>query len=180
MDIPLDNPTVLWFSSVVQAVAGLIADAREIVSLARDEAANYRFSFAQPVPLKVSIQAPIYSRVVHCIPPPHTHTQHLVDRVSGFMHIYTLYSSMRPFGCSVIFASCGPEGPCLYMADPSGVAWVRSTLLVVSETLYSTGYIHTTQGYSGCAVGKARQAAKTELEKLKVSECSSRHYWLGA
>ena len=33
-------------------------------------------------------------------------------------------------------------------------------------------YTHThthTQGYSGCAVGKARQAAKTELEKLKVS-----------
>lgn len=24
------------------------------------------------------------------------------------------------------------------------------------------------QGYNGCAVGKAKQAAKTELEKLKV------------
>ena len=26
------------------------------------------------------------------------------------------------------------------------------------------------QGYNGCAVGKAKQAAKTELEKLKVAE----------
>ena len=25
------------------------------------------------------------------------------------------------------------------------------------------------QGYYGCAVGKAKQAAKTEIEKLKVS-----------
>jgi len=26
------------------------------------------------------------------------------------------------------------------------------------------------QGYSGCAVGKAKQAAKTEIEKLKLAD----------
>jgi len=38
--------------------------------------------------------------------------------------------------------------PCLYMIDPSGVAW----------------------GYHGCAIGKAKQAAKTEIEKLLTTE----------
>ena len=30
------------------------------------------------------------------------------------------------------------------------------------------------QGYLGCAVGKAKQAAKTEIEKLKMQELSCR------
>lgn len=111
------------------AIAGLIADARQVVDRARGEASNYRFTYAQPIPLK-----------------------HLVDRVSNFMHLFTLYSHIRPFGCSVIFASYGAEGPALFMADPSGVAW----------------------GYHGCAVGKAKQAAKTEIEKLKMQELSCR------
>ena len=51
--------------------------------------------------------------------------QHLMNRVSSFMHVYTLYSAVRPFGCSLVMGSYGPEGPSLYMADPSGVSWVR-------------------------------------------------------
>lgn len=30
------------------------------------------------------------------------------------------------------------------------------------------------QGYYGCAVGKAKQAAKTEIEKMKLSELTCR------
>ena len=37
----------------LQAIAGLIADARQIVSQARDEASNYRYSYSQPIPLRV-------------------------------------------------------------------------------------------------------------------------------
>lgn len=33
---------------------------------------------------------------------------------------------------------------------------------------------HWWQGYNGAAVGKGRQLAKTELEKLKLSELSTR------
>lgn len=106
------------------AISGLIADARRVVNQARDEASNYRFTYSQPIPLK-----------------------HLVDRVSGFMHIFTLYGAVRPFGCSIMFgAYSATNGPELYLADPSGVSW----------------------GYYGCAVGKAKQAAKTEIEKLKM------------
>ena len=93
--------------------------------------------------------------------------QHLVDRVSGFMHVYTLYSAVRPFGCTALFASCGPEGPALYMADPSGVAWVCYNY-ECCVCVYGLRLCVCLQGYYGCAVGKAKQAAKTEIEKLKV------------
>ena len=38
----------------LQAVAGLIADARQVIRVARIEASNYRFIYSQPIPLKVS------------------------------------------------------------------------------------------------------------------------------
>lgn len=73
----------------------------------------------------------------------------LNDRLSSYFHAYTLYSAVRPFGVSVILASWTEEtGPEMYMIDPSGVAC----------------------GYFGCAVGKAKQTAKTEIEKLKLAD----------
>ena len=51
--------------------------------------------------------------------------QHLVDRVSMYVHAHTLYSSVRPFGVSVILGSYNQqEGPQMYLIDPSGVSWV--------------------------------------------------------
>jgi 20S proteasome alpha/beta subunit len=41
--------------------------------------------------------------------------------------MYTLYSSVRPFGSSVIMGTVDKEGPQLYMIEPSGVYWVRLT-----------------------------------------------------
>jgi len=75
-------------------------------------------------------------------------TRVLNERVSGFVQAYTLYGHMRPFGCSVILGGWDTDGPSLYMIEPSGVSY----------------------GYFGTAVGKARQAAKGEIEKLKLSE----------
>lgn len=37
-------------------IAGLLADARAVVEIARDEAVNYRNQYRSPVPLKVSVQ----------------------------------------------------------------------------------------------------------------------------
>lgn len=45
---------------------------------------------------------------------------------------------------------------------------MNSTVIVC---LYSLSYY---QGYKGCAIGKNKQGAKTELEKLKFSEVSAR------
>jgi len=67
------------------------------------------------------------------------------------MHAYTLYSSIRPFGCSVVLASFENNKPVMYMIDPSGVSY----------------------GYFGCSIGKAKQAAKTEIEKLNLKDLTS-------
>jgi len=106
------------------AVAGLISDARQIVGIARDEASYYRSVYGTPIPVK-----------------------YLSDRISGYVHAYTLYSAYRPFGCSVLLSSYDKvDGAELFMIEPSGVSY----------------------GYHGCAVGKAKQNAKTEIEKLKL------------
>ncbi|KAF5274303.1 hypothetical protein FQR65_LT04421 [Abscondita terminalis] len=114
---------------VGMAVCGLIADARQIVDIARREATNYRSQYGVSIPLK-----------------------YLNDRVSMYMHAYTLYSAVRPYGCSVILSSYdNTDGPSMYLIDPSGVSY----------------------GYHGCAVGKAKQAAKTEIEKLKLTSMNT-------
>jgi len=109
------------------AVAGLLTDARQLVEIARNEAASYRSQYDAPIPLK-----------------------HLVQTVASYVHAYTLYAAVRPFGASVLLSSYVDEEPELYMIDPSGVSL----------------------GYNGCAIGKARQSAKTEIEKLKLGEMS--------
>lgn len=68
--------------------------------------------------------------------------------MSLFAQAYTLYSSVRPFGASVIFASFNDDGPALYMMEPSGLFF----------------------GFKGVAIGKGKQIAKTEIEKLKFNE----------
>ncbi|KAG6801094.1 proteasome subunit alpha type-3 [Apis mellifera caucasica] len=110
---------------VGMAVSGLISDARQIVEIARSEASSYKSQYGIGIPLK-----------------------YLNERVSMYMHAYTLYSAVRPYGCSVILGAYEHDGPAMYMIDPSGVSY----------------------GYYGCAVGKAKQSAKTEIEKLKLSE----------
>lgn len=105
------------------AVAGLIADARAVVDTTAEEAKNYRNQYRNPIPLK-----------------------YLKDRVSMYVHAYTLYSALRPFGAALLIGSYDQlHGPELFCLEPSGLA----------------------HGYYGCSIGKAKQAAKTEIEKLK-------------
>lgn len=101
----------------------------QVVETARVEASNYRSDYGSAIPLR-----------------------YLKDRVGLYMHAYTLYSAVRPFGCSVLLGSHDSDGPQLYCIDPSGTSW----------------------GYFGCAIGKARQAAKTEMEKLALRELDCR------
>ncbi|KAF9057728.1 20S proteasome subunit [Panaeolus papilionaceus] len=74
----------------------------------------------------------------------------IVDRLGLYVQAYTLYSSVRPFGISTILGGVDESGPSLFVVEPSGVFF----------------------GYNGAAVGKGRQLAKTELEKLKLNELS--------
>lgn len=87
---------------MLQAVAGVIADARQMVDIARKEASNYRSQYGVSIPLS-----------------------YLNDRVSMYMHAYTLYSAVRPYGTSVIVGTYDEhDGPQMYMIDPSGVSYV--------------------------------------------------------
>ncbi|KAJ3052730.1 hypothetical protein HK097_005790 [Rhizophlyctis rosea] len=76
----------------------------------------------------------------------------IAERAAGYVQAFTLYSSVRPFGISAILATVDRDGPQLYMVEPSGVYY----------------------GYKGTAIGKGKQVAKTELEKLKLGELSCR------
>ena len=63
------------------AVAGLSADGRQLVNRAREEAQSYKGNYGDIVPPQI-----------------------LADRMSQFIHYYTLYGSVRPFGASVLLA----------------------------------------------------------------------------
>jgi 20S proteasome subunit alpha 7 len=131
--------------------SGLLPDGRHFISRARDEASHWRSLYKAPIP-----------------------TSALADRMGGYVQLYTVYSSVRPFGVTSIIAGfdyeeeipvdgqvgSGPSvgaggkqeklkkgGPYLYMVEPSGLYW----------------------GYYGAATGKGRQAAKSELEKLDLA-----------
>ncbi|KAI8364435.1 nucleophile aminohydrolase [Blakeslea trispora] len=77
----------------------------------------------------------------------------MADRIGQYVSAYTLYSSVRPFGTSTIIGTMTEkEAPSLYMIEPSGVYW----------------------GYRGCAVGKGKSVAKTEIEKLELETMTVR------
>ncbi|KAF8914079.1 20S proteasome subunit [Gymnopilus junonius] len=79
-------------------------------------------------------------------PPP---LKAVADRLGLYVQAYTLYSSVRPFGISTILGTVDEDGPGLFVVEPR-VQWSCSR--------------------------KGRQLAKTELEKLKLSELSVRKH----
>jgi len=71
----------------------------------------------------------------------------LTERISGYFHQYCVSYMGRPIGATCMFGSYSDDaGAELYMVEPSGTSW----------------------GYYGCAAGKGKQAAHSELEKLKL------------
>lgn len=68
----------------------------------------------------------------------------LAERLGGYMHYYTCYYSFRPFGTSVAISTWDKvHGYALFMIDPAGEC----------------------NQYYGCANGRGRQTARSELEK---------------
>jgi 20S proteasome subunit alpha 7 len=77
----------------------------------------------------------------------------LAERTAGHVHTHTLYWYLRPYGAQVMIANFDDEsGPQLHMIEPAG-------------TVYK---------YFACSVGKGKQGAKTELEKLKFDTITCR------
>ena len=111
------------------SIAGLVPDGRVLVNRAREEARGFKQNFG----IKVSGDV-------------------LTERLAGYMHTFSLYEWLRPFGCGVMLAVWGEEGPELYSVEPDG-----------------SGY-----KYYGCALGKAKQQAKTMIESLNLEELTCR------
>lgn len=69
------------------------------------------------------------------------------QRVASHVHTLTLYSCFRPFGASVILGAYTPDGPQLFCIQPSG----------------------SFAGYFGCAIGKASDSARSEMENIDIN-----------
>uniref|UniRef100_A0A915II73 Proteasome subunit alpha type n=1 Tax=Romanomermis culicivorax TaxID=13658 RepID=A0A915II73_ROMCU len=121
------NPRVFLPSkSVAAGGTGRHNDLKELAFIAADEALQHF--------LDKDEMMPIHS---------------LTERVSAYIHAYTLYGRIRPFGCSIFLGSWDDEtGAALYMLDPAGVPI----------------------GIKAWSLGKGRQAAKTEIEKLNFRD----------
>ena len=112
-------------SHVGIALTGFTADGRQIVNRAREESKNYKETYGH--------------KIVPSI---------LANRLGLYVHYFTQYGSLRPFGSTALVAAYDEDVKSaeLYMVEPSGLA-LR---------------------YYGCSAGKGAQAAKTELEKLLI------------
>lgn len=89
-------------SQITSIIHYSVAFIEFVVDTARQEAENYRQQFKRPIPLKV-----------------------LNERLSNFIHAYTLYSAVRPFGVSIVLASYDKhDGAEMYMIEPSGNSFV--------------------------------------------------------
>ena len=85
------------------AVTGMMPDARQIVNRAAYEAQQHKSFYGAPIPGKT-----------------------LMERLSGYVHLHTLYWHLRPFGVSFLQATfTEEEGPALYCCEPSGISHVR-------------------------------------------------------
>ena len=108
------------------ASTGCLPDARVLVTRAMEEAVDYHDTYGMPIP-------------------PHI----LADRLSHYVHYFTLHGALRPFGAAAVLAAydATTQRPALYLMEPNGVAYQ----------------------YYAVATGKGKQIAKTELEKLNLT-----------
>eukprot|EP00486_Rosalina_sp_Unknown_P000112 CAMPEP_0201566176 /NCGR_PEP_ID=MMETSP0190_2-20130828/5762_1 /ASSEMBLY_ACC=CAM_ASM_000263 /TAXON_ID=37353 /ORGANISM="Rosalina sp." /LENGTH=265 /DNA_ID=CAMNT_0047984517 /DNA_START=75 /DNA_END=872 /DNA_ORIENTATION=- len=113
------------------AIGGLLPDGRQLVNRARDEASSYKSNFGISIPGKV-----------------------LSQRIALYVHAYTEYWHLRPFGVSSLLGVYDDSdlGAQLYMIEPSG------------ECLR----------YFGIAVGKGSQQARVQLEKLNFDTITAK------
>ncbi len=80
------------------AVAGLTSDANILINSARLQAAQYEYTYAEPMPV-----------------------ESLVQQLADYMHSYTQSGGLRPFGVAFLYAGWDRHyGYQLYESDPSG------------------------------------------------------------
>lgn len=139
------------------AVAGLLPDARQILIRAHEECISYKKNYGENIPVQV-----------------------LAERIGLYVHAYTLYWSVRPFGAAVLLGGINPP-PDVYDVklcgggenEKSNVGEENYDLKLIEDgvltgELYCIEPSGTSYKYEGMALGKGKQSAKTELEKLDL------------
>mmetsp|Transcript_51601 Transcript_51601/g.117466 ORF Transcript_51601/g.117466 Transcript_51601/m.117466 type:complete len:261 (-) Transcript_51601:37-819(-) len=113
------------------AFSGSAPDARQLIERGRSEVDNYHDTYGSTIPPEV-----------------------LAERMSQYVHYFTLHGALRPFGVGAIVCGYDPETKthALHMIEPNGVQY----------------------RYYGCALGKGRMGAKTEIEKLDFATITCR------
>ena len=79
-------------------VSGIMADAYFLVEQARIDAQQYYFQYGEAISVK-----------------------ELVDSISSYIHLFTQFEGVRPFGTTMIMAGVDDKGKQLFATDPSGV-----------------------------------------------------------
>ncbi len=79
------------------AFSGLVADARLLIDLARDESQINKIRYDEQMPVKA-----------------------LVDSICELKHLYTQFDGVRPFGVALLIAGVDNMGKHLFSTDPSG------------------------------------------------------------
>lgn len=103
---------------------GMAPEGRYLLSRMRDEAVQYKKMYQSPIPGHI-----------------------MSERCGHFMHLHTLYGSVRPVGSALIIGHYSKsDGLTLWSSEPCG----------------------TVQKWFGKAFGKGRQLANTEIEKLDL------------
>eukprot|EP00897_Mesotaenium_endlicherianum_P007834 jgi/Mesen1/7079/ME000369S06405 len=131
------------------AIAGLVADGRQVVNRARDEASQYKSVYGEPISVKV-----------------------MCDRIASYAHVFTLYWWTRPFGSSVLLGGYDKDGPSLYMVEPSGVAYIEK--LKLSEMTCREGVVAVAKIIYG--VHDEAKDKAFELEMSWVCDESNKEY----
>lgn len=175
--LPLLPPSVTdrMLGCVVQAVTGLLADGRMLVNQARSECRGYRSFYGHSIPGRVINDR--MSAYASSRPPRHAPLLLLllvvlfewrpaawVDGLShgfeeavgamagSYVHKNTLFGHVRPYGVGLLMGVYDTDGPQLYAVEPSGLSY----------------------GYYAYTMGKGRQLAKSEIEKLKLQTITCR------
>lgn len=83
----------------------------------------------------------------------------LVERLSNYVHAHTIYNAYRVVGCAIVISAYNKVTDKfeLYMINNDGVY----------------------RGYYGCANGKGREIAKTQVEKIYKEKKNSREALVG-
>jgi hypothetical protein len=168
-------------------------DARQLISRAREEAAAYRKTYGEVMPPQSLNDVRRRGRgprsappIVPAAPPDVPHrTSPLpptAQRLGAFVHTYTQYWYLRPFGASILLAGYDAEAKKheLYCVEPNGTALryfgfaigaLQGLLAIHTRSCKEClGHCMQSRQCASAAAGKGQRAAKTEIEKAKFDE----------